>query len=119
MIANDRLNAEDVRAMSERLLRDHLSLATEGYKITTSMMLDIVLTAAVEKRSIEAVCADLVGAVDSNTVREALNRALTVDDLRQHEAEFNAALAACIPAALPRVGLEMVIDCHDEPYYVT
>lgn len=117
MIAKDQLEAEDVREMCERLLRDHLSMATEGYKISTSRVLNVLLTAAVEKRSIEAVCGDLVGVVDSNTLREALNRALTVDDLRQHEAEFNAALADCIPRQMPTAGLEMVIDFHDEPYY--
>jgi putative transposase len=117
MIAKDRLNAEDVREMSERLLREHLSLETEGYKISTSMALNVLMTAAVEERSIEAVCGDLVEVVDSNTLREALNRALTVGDLRQHEAEFNAALAACIPSHMPTAGLEMAIDFHDEPYY--
>ena len=58
MIAKERLNAEDVRAMCERLLREHLSLETEGYKINTSMALNNLMTAAVEKCSIEAVCAE-------------------------------------------------------------
>ena len=117
MIAKDRLEAEDVRDLCERLLGKHLSLETEGYKVSTSMALNVLMTAAVEQRSIEAVCGDLVEVVDSNTLREALNRALTVDDLRQQEAEFNAALVECIPRHLPRVGLEMAIDFHDEPYY--
>src|SRR5260370_10705321 len=117
IIPKDRVNAEDVRALTERLLREQLSLQVEGYKITTSMVLNVLLKAAVEKRSIEAVCADLADVVDSNTLREAVNRALTVDDLRQHEAEFNAAAAVCIPAALPRRGLALAIDFHDEPSY--
>lgn len=117
IIPKDRLDAEDVRDLTKRLLREQLSLQAEGYKITTSMVLNILLKAAVEKRRIEAVCADLADVADSNTVREAINRALTVDDLRQHEAEFNAALAECIPLAMPRRGLEMVVDFHDEPYY--
>ena len=117
IIAKDRLEAEDVRAMCERLLGKHLSLETEGYKISTSMALNVLMTAAVEKRSIEAVCGDLVEVVDSNTLREALNRALTADELRQQEAEFNAALVECIPKQMPRAGLEMAIDFHDEPYY--
>lgn len=117
MIAKGRLEAEDVRAMCERLLREHLSLEMEGYKISTSMALNVLLTVAVEKRSIEAVCGDLAAVVDSNTLREALNRALTVDELRQQEAEFNTALVECIPKQMPRSGLEMAIDFHDEPYY--
>jgi len=117
IIAKDRLNAEDVRELTERLLREQLSLQVEGYKITTSMVLNVLLKAAVEKRSIEAVCDDLTDVVDSNTLREAVNRVLTVEDLHQHEAEFNAALAECIPSAMPRGGLEMAIDFHDEPFY--
>ena len=115
IIAKDRLNTEDVRERTERLLREQLSLSVDGYKITTSMVLNVLLKAAVEKRSIEAACADLSDVVDSNTLREALNQALRAEDLRQHEAELNAALAECVPVAMPRRGLEMVIDLHDEP----
>ncbi len=115
--AKDRLKAEDVRELTERLLREQLSLTVDGYKITTGMVLNVLLKAAGEKRSIEAVCADLADVVDSNTLREALNQALRVEDLHEHEARFNAALAECIPAQMPRQGLEMVIDLHDEPFY--
>jgi len=117
MIPKNQLNGEDVRALTERLLREHLSLAIEGYKVTTSMVLNVLLKAAIEQRSIDAVCADLAGVVDGNTLREALNRTLTVEQLRQHEAEFNAALATCIPSQMPRQGLEMALDFHDEPFY--
>ena len=117
MILKNRLKAEDVRALAEKLLSEHLSLEAEGYKVTTSIVLNVLLQAAVEKRSIEAVCADLSEVVDSNTLREAVNRTLKVEELRQHEAEFNAALASCIPDAMPRQGLEMAIDFHDEPFY--
>jgi hypothetical protein len=117
MILKNRLNAEDVRAVSEGLLKKHLRLDVDGYKLTTEMALNVLLKAAIEKRSIETVCADLERVVDSNTLREALNRALSVTELRQHEAQFNAALADCLPATLPRRGLEMVVDYHDEPFY--
>lgn len=117
IILKNRLNAEDVRELSEALLKKHLSLDVEGHKLTTGMALNVLMKAAIEKRSVEAVCADLTDVVDSNTLREALNRELTVTDLRQHEAEFNAALADCIPQGMPRRGLEMAIDFHDEPFY--
>lgn len=117
IILKNRLNAEDVREVSERLLKKHLTLEVEGHKLTTGMTLNVLLKAAIEKRSIEAVCADLTEVVDSNTLREAVNRELTVMDLRQHEAEFNEALADCIPTVMPRYGLEMAVDFHDEPFY--
>jgi len=117
IILKNWLKAEDVREVSEALLKKHLTLAVDGHKLTTEMALNVLMKAAIEKRSIEAVCADLSDVVDSNTLREALNRALTVTELRQHEAKFNAALADCIPQAMPRRGLEMAIDFHDEPFY--
>jgi hypothetical protein len=117
IILKNRLKAEDVREVSEALLKKHLSLAVDGYKLTTEMALSVLMKAAIEKRSIEAVCADLEAVVDSNTLREALNRELTATDLRQHEAQFNEALADCIPAAMARGGLEMAVDFHDEPFY--
>jgi hypothetical protein len=42
---------------------------------------------------------------------------LAVAELRQQEAEMNAALAAAIPVGMPRGGLEIAIDTHDEPFY--
>ena len=117
IILKNRLKAEAVRAVSEAVLTKHLSLEVEGHKLTTEMALNVLMKAAIEQRSIEAVCADLTEVVDSNTLREALNRELTVVDLRQHETEFNEALADCIPPKLARRGLEMAIDFHDEPFY--
>ncbi len=117
IILKNRLDAEDVRGLAEELLKKHLSLEVEGHKVTTEMALNVLMKAAIEKRSIEAVCADLTEVVDSNTLREALNRELRVADLRRHEAEFNEALADCIPPEMPRRGLEMAVDFHNEPFY--
>ncbi len=117
MILKNRLNAEDVRELAERQLREHLSMEMEGTKIRTGMVLNVLLKAAIERQSIEAVCADLENVVDSNTLREALNEALTVEELSRHEAEFNEDLADCVPSEMPRGGLEVAIDLHDEPFY--
>src|SRR5664279_324624 len=95
----------------------HLSLKTEGYRCTTEQTFNLLLKAVAEGSSIEAVCADSCGGVDSNTLREQLNAALDVYELRQQEVEMNAALAAAIPAGMPRGGLEVAIDTHDEPFY--
>jgi hypothetical protein len=117
MILKNRLNAEDVRELAERQMREHLSIKIEGTKIKTEMVLNVLLKAAIERQSIEAVCADMEDVVDSNTLREALNKVLMVEELHQHEAEFNEALADCVPREMPRCGLEMAIDLHDEPFY--
>jgi hypothetical protein len=66
---------------------------------------------------VEAVCQDRQHPVSGNTLREQLNAALPVAKLREQEEEMNAALQAAIPSAMPRGGLEVAIDTHDEPFY--
>ncbi len=117
MILEYELTAEDVRQMVMKTLTKHLSLKTEGYRCETEMTLDVLLKAAADNSSIEAACAELEQVATSNTVREQLNTALDVANLRQHECELNAALASSIPTHLLRSGLAIAIDLHDEPFY--
>ena len=117
MIPENRLNAEDVRQMLLDALEKHLSLTTEGYRSSTRQTLDLLLKAAAEGSSLEAVCADSCGAGAGNTLRDQLNAALDVSQLRRQEAELNRALAWAIPVGMPRGGLEVAIDLHDEPFY--
>ncbi len=117
MIPKYTLNAEDVRAIMVKTMERHLSVRTEGYRCTTTQTFDLLLKAVAEGSSIEAVCADSGGAVDSNTLREQVNRALPVSQLRRQESEMNAALQAAIPRDMPYGGVEVAIDTHDEPCY--
>jgi putative transposase len=117
MIPENALNAEDVRRMMLNTMEAHLSLRTDGYRSSTGQTMNLLLKAVAEGSSLEAVCADSCGAVAGNTLREQLNAALAVGQLRQQEAEMNAALQAAIPKGMPRGGLEVAIDTHDEPFY--
>jgi putative transposase len=117
MIPEYALNAEDVRGMMLNTMEKHLHLKTEGYRSTTDQTFNLLLKAAAEGSSVEAVCADSCGVVASNTLREQVNAALPVSGLRAQETEMNAALQAVIPMGMPRGGLEVAIDTHDEPFY--
>lgn len=117
MIPENALNAEDVRGMMLDVMESHLSVKTEGYRSTTGQTFNLLLKAVAEGSSLEAVCADSCGAVDSNTLREQVNAALPVAQLRQQEGEMNAALQAALPDGMPRGGLEVALDTHDEPFY--
>jgi len=117
IIPRNELKAEAIHRMLLDTLQAHLSLKTEGYRCTTEQVFNVLVKAAAEGSSLEAVCSDQVGGLDGNTVREQLNAALDVTQLRQQEAEMNQALASAIPAAMPRGGLEVAIDTHDEPFY--
>jgi hypothetical protein len=117
MIPKNELKAEDVRQMAEQVVRDHLTSHIEGYTWDTASVLNVLLKAAHDGQSVESGCADLSHVAGSNALREQLNRVLDVCDLRRHEVEMNAGLAACFPADLPRQGREMALDVHDEPFY--
>lgn len=117
MIHPFELKAEDIRAYTTNLLKAHLKLDVAGYICTTDMILDILLKASAENSSVEAACADLEQVADSNTVREYLNEAMNIQELRKQEEEMNVALAECIPESMNRTKIEVAIDFHDEPFY--
>lgn len=116
-IPEHELKAEVVHRMMLETLQSHLSLKTEGYRCSTEQVLNVLLKAAAEGSSLAAVCSDTPDGMDGNTLREHLNAALEVAQLRQQEAEMNQAFAAAIPVGMPRGGLEIAIDTHDEPFY--
>lgn len=117
IIPKNQLKAEDVHQTMLETLHSHLSLKTEGYRCTTEQVLNVLLKAAAEGSSLEAVCNDQSGGIDGNTLREQLNAALGVRQLRQQEGEMNQALASAMPVTMPRGGLEVALDTHDEPFY--
>jgi hypothetical protein len=117
MILQDELKAKDIRQQTMKTLQNHLSIEANGYLCQTEMILDVVLKASAEGSSIEAVCADLEKVADSNTIRDYLTEALPLAQLRQQEAQVNAALAESIPNSMLRTELEVAIDFHDEPCY--
>jgi len=111
------LSAEAMRKMTQQTVQDHLCIEAEGYKCNTEMVVDVLLKAASENSSVEAACRDLVNVADSNTIRETLNNQFEVGDLWEQEMQLNQALASQIPTAMPRGGVEIAMDCHDEPFY--
>lgn len=99
------------------VMEKHLTVKTEGYRCRTAQTYNLLLKAVAEGSSIEGVCSDSCGVVDSNTLREQMNAALPAEGIREQEAEMNAALQAAIPVGMPRGGLEVALDTHDEPFY--
>ena len=117
MIPEYELKANDVHAYTLETLQEHLPIEADGYVCHTEMILNVLIKASAENSSLEAVCADLEGVADSNTIREYLNAALPIRELRKQEEQVNRALVACIPEDLVRTAIEVAIDFHDEPFY--
>lgn len=117
MIHQYELKANDVHAYTLETLQEHLKIKADGYICKTEMLLNVLIKASAENSSLEAVCADLEEIADSNTIREYLNEALPIQELREQESQVNKALAGCTPYDLVRTDIEIAIDFHDEPFY--
>jgi len=117
MIHQHELKANDVHAYTLEMLKEHLKIKVDGYICKTDMILNVLIKASAENSSLEAACADLEETADSHTIREYLNAALPIQELREQEKQVNATLACCIPEDLVRTEIEIAIDFHDEPFY--
>ena len=111
------LNADMLRDVTQKTVQETIRLEAEGYCCDGEMLVDVLIKAASENSSIESACQELSDVADSNTIRERLNEQFNVADLWEQEARLNQALAHHIPDKMPRGGLEIAIDCHDEPFY--
>ncbi len=117
MIAKESVNAQELREKVVEISQKHLPFVAEGYQCTTAMVYDVLLKAATEGLSIEAECQELDDVFDGNTIRSVLNQQLAIEQIRQHEAQLNEALAFALPEQVKHQALEGAIDLHDEPFY--
>ena len=111
------LNAPEVLAHTQGVLEETFPLKAEGYKCTTDDLLKVLIGLAATKSTVEAVCAELVGTPNPQTIRGYFNEQLRVEDLPTLEDQLNAALAAEVPRYVRRQSQEVAIDYHDRPYY--
>jgi putative transposase len=98
-------------------VKEHFDLSADGYVCDTHDVWQVVLTAAARRSTIEAACADLLGAPDSNTIRGYLNAQLPPAKIPALQAACNAALAGQLPDWLKLSPQEVACDLHDTPYY--
>lgn len=113
---NKELTEEMTRQTAVACLKEHLGLEIQGTKATTEMALEVLVHAASLGQSIEASCAELASA-DSNTLREYLNSAFTVETLQTLEHKVNAALWHDLPQKGYQGKQELAIDLHEQPFY--
>jgi hypothetical protein len=78
--------------------------------------LDVLLGVAANRGTVEAVCADLVGTPDAETICSYFKDQLRVEDLPELERRLNAALSDEIPPRVWRQARDVAIDFHDRPY---
>ena len=112
-----KLTDEDTRQEAVERLTTYLPLQVSGYECSAETVFDVLVKAAVSGQTIEAVCKDLDGMVDGETIRGYLNEQVRVDDMHSLEQQINQALVAGLPRRIWKPKLEIAIDLHDEPFY--
>src|SRR5215210_3189164 len=114
-----KLTDHDVLFLARTRLQTHLPLQADGSVCTTSDLLQVLLGVAVTRGTIEALCADLLGTPDPETIRRYLNAQLRVEDLPALLDQVNAALTEKLPQWLWVSARDVAIDFTDRPYYGT
>ena len=105
----------DVHAYAEDWLGTALRLEYQGYKCSTSTLLQILLIAAARVVSVFATCRDLADAPSDQTIRNAL--AATLPEIAELERRLNLALVTHVPKALRRKSRMVAIDLTLIPYH--
>jgi putative transposase len=113
------LTDRDVLNRARTRLQAHLPLHANGYVCTTNDLLQVLLGVAVNRGTIEAICADLLATPDPETIRRYLNAQLRVQDLPALLDHVNAALTDKLPEWLWASARDVAIAFHDRPYYGT
>lgn len=99
------------------VLKRHFDLSADGYICKTPDLHRVLVNAATHCSTIEAACADLKDAPDSNTVRGYANAQFMPTEIRDLEQDCNRALFSQWPHWLWSVPLDVAADLHDECYY--
>ena len=113
------LTLTDKKVLTEThaMLSEHLELEADGYKCSSDDLYRVLLAVAANQGTIEAVCADLVGTPDPQTIRDYINEQICVEELAQLETQMNKALVQHLPPRVWRRPQDIAMDFHDRPYY--
>jgi putative transposase len=114
-----KLTDQEVLDHARTCLQHHLPLHADGSCCTTADLFNVLLGVAVNRGTIEALCADLLGTPHPETIRRYLNAQLRADELPALLDQVNAALADEIPDDVWAHARDVAIDCHDRPSYGT
>lgn len=111
------LTDEKVLIETQAMLSEHLELAADGYKCNSDDLYRVLLGVAANRGTIEAICADLVGTPDPQTIRDYINEQICVEELAELEERLNKALVQQLPPRVRRRVQDIAMDFHDRPYY--
>jgi hypothetical protein len=108
------LTQQQVHQMALETLKNHLDLSSRGEQSSADNVLDVLLSAAANRTSIDRECDELKGAPSANTVRGVLRDSL---DLQILEGQLNQALGEPLQPVYWQKPQSVAVDLVDVPYY--
>jgi hypothetical protein len=109
------ITKSEVHAFAEDWLGTALRFEYQGYKCSSSVLLQVLLIAAAWVVSLFAACRSLADAPTDQTIRNAL--AATLPEMVELERRLNLALVTHMPKALRRKSRMLAIDLTLIPYH--
>jgi putative transposase len=109
------ITKSEVHAYAEDWLGTALRFEYQGYKCSSSVLLQVLLIAAARVVSLFAACRSLADAPTDQTIRNAL--AATLPEMIELERRLNLALVTHMPKALRRKSRMLAIDLTLIPYH--
>jgi putative transposase len=108
------LTQQQVHQMALETLKNNLNLSSTGEKSSEENVLNILLSAAANRTSIDRECDELEGAPSPNTVRGVLRDSL---ELQMLERQLNQSLGQDLNRVYWRNPQHVAVDLVDIPYY--
>jgi hypothetical protein len=116
--ASTEVTGAQLRRLAVEVLSEQLPLVVAGDRYTTADVYAVLLAAAVQQRSVESVCQQLVDAPSANAVRyHVAEQVVYREDLDTLEAQCNALLVARVPDDVTQRPQRVAIDLTLLPYY--
>jgi putative transposase len=116
-VGNPTFTDEMVRNSAVERLGPLVDGVDGGYRVDQAMLLDALVYAAAEAKSLHSACGSLADIADDNTLRDYLNAAFPVGSVLCLERQINELLLADLPAELFEYRHDIAIDFHDVPFY--
>ena len=116
-IAEDKLSAQDIYQLTQEALQETFDLDMSQSQYDAQTIWDVLVTAAVERLTIDSASQLLEDAPSAKTVRNAIKSILSDEGLVELEQRVNELLVARLPAKLLKKRLACAADYTDIPYH--
>lgn len=116
-IAEEKLTAQDIYQLTQEALQETFDLDMSQSQYDAQTIWDVLVTAAVERLTIDSASQLLEDAPSANTVRNSLKQILSDEGLVELEQRVNQLLVARLPPKLLKKCVVCAVDYTDIPYH--